>query len=53
MDTGNAKVIECPCGVVLEGADSDDVVTKAQTHAKDVHDMDLSTDQALDMARPA
>ncbi|CAN5798833.1 hypothetical protein BH20ACT6_BH20ACT6_14040 [soil metagenome] len=53
MAAGTAKLIECPCGTVLEGADSDDVVVKAQTHARQVHDMDLSTEQALDMARPA
>lgn len=48
-----AKVIECSCGTVIEGADSADVVSKAQTHAKETHDMDLSEEQALSMARPA
>ena len=48
-----AKTIECPCGVVIEGADDADVITKAQSHAKSVHDMDLSGAQALDMSRPA
>lgn len=48
-----AKVIECPCGALLEGTDNDDVVSKARAHARETHDMDLSREQALDMARPA
>ncbi len=48
-----AKVIECPCGAIIEGNNTDDVVGKAQTHAKDTHDMDLSVEQATAMARPA
>lgn len=47
------KVIECPCGVVLEGDGDSDVVGKAQTHAREVHEMELTEDQALSMARPA
>ncbi|MEX1280534.1 MAG: DUF1059 domain-containing protein [Acidimicrobiia bacterium] len=49
----SAKVIECPCGAVINGENDDDVVGKAQEHAKATHDMDLSTEQALSMARPA
>ena len=49
----NAKVIECPCGAVINGESSEDVVAKAQTHAKETHDMELSNEQALSMARPA
>ncbi|MBA2354560.1 MAG: DUF1059 domain-containing protein [Acidobacteria bacterium] len=47
------KVIQCPCGTVIEGRDDDDVVRQAQEHAKQVHQMELSRDQALAMARPA
>lgn len=47
------KVIQCPCGSVLEGADDEEVVRKAQEHAKQVHQMELTRDQALAMARPA
>jgi predicted small metal-binding protein len=52
---GNAmqKVINCPCGFVLKGASDDEVVQKAQAHAKEVHQMDLSREQALAMAKPA
>ena len=47
------KVIECPCGAIIEGSNDGDVVAKAQQHAKSTHDMDLSDEQALSMARPA
>ena len=47
------KVITCPCGYVLRGANDDEVVEKAQQHAKTVHAMDLTREQALEMAKPA
>ncbi|HEY7189557.1 MAG TPA: DUF1059 domain-containing protein [Vicinamibacterales bacterium] len=47
------KVITCPCGFVLRGTSDDEVVKKAQEHAKSVHAMELSREQALQMARPA
>ena len=47
------KVINCPCGFVVNGATDDELVTRAQQHAKEVHQMDLSRDQALAMAKPA
>lgn len=47
------KVINCPCGYVVNGATDDELVTRAQAHAKQVHQMDLSRDQALAMAKPA
>ena len=46
-------VINCPCGYVLKGANDDEVVKKAQEHAKSVHGMELTREQALEMARPA
>ncbi len=49
----SGHTIECPCGTVLRGADIDDVVAEAQQHAKSVHDMDLSDEQARSMARPS
>lgn len=49
----SAKVIECPCGAVIDGESTEDVVSKAQTHAKETHDMELSDEQAQSMARPA
>jgi hypothetical protein len=47
-----AKVIQCPCGTTLHGADDDAVVAAAQTHASEVHQQSLSREQALAMARP-
>ena len=47
-----AKVINCPCGFIVQGASDEDVVKKAQEHAKTVHGMELTRDQALQMARP-
>ncbi|MGI9605733.1 MAG: DUF1059 domain-containing protein [Acidimicrobiales bacterium] len=47
------QLIECPCGTVLRGESLDAVVQEAQTHAKSVHDLDLSDDDAEAMARPS
>lgn len=47
------RVIECPCGVVLTAENTDEVVQVAQKHASDVHQMELSDEQAQSMARPA
>jgi predicted small metal-binding protein len=47
------KVINCPCGFVVRAEDDEQLVAKAQEHAKQVHQMDLSREQALAMARPA
>jgi hypothetical protein len=49
----SGHTIECPCGTVLRGDDEIDVVAAAQAHAKAVHDMELSDDDARAMARPA
>jgi predicted small metal-binding protein len=48
----SAQLIECPCGTVLRGEDLDDVVAIARSHAKAVHGMELSDEQAASMARP-
>ncbi len=47
------QLIECPCGTVLRGESLDRVVAVAQSHAKAVHDMNLSSEQAESMARPS
>lgn len=49
----SGHTIECPCGTVLRGADEEAVVVEAQLHAKAVHDMDLTDEQARAMARPS
>lgn len=47
------KIINCPCGYILEGENDEVVVKKAQEHAKSAHGMELTQEQALAMARPA
>lgn len=47
------KEIHCPCGTVLRSANEGDLVRQAQRHAREAHDMELSTEDALAMARPA
>jgi predicted small metal-binding protein len=47
------KQIECPCGQVLRGKNDDEVVKRAQEHAKRDHNMEMTREQALSMARPA
>jgi predicted small metal-binding protein len=46
-------MIECPCGTVLRGVDEDDVVAEAKTHARLVHDLELTDEQARAMAHPS
>jgi predicted small metal-binding protein len=46
------KVIQCPCGTVIRARDDQQLVAKAQRHAKDVHAMDLTREQVLAMASP-
>jgi predicted small metal-binding protein len=47
------KVINCPCGFVVRGATDDELVARAQEHARQVHQMELSREQALAMAKPS
>lgn len=47
------RLIECPCGVLLTGEDLNSVVSAAQQHAREVHEMEMSEDDARAMARPA
>lgn len=45
-------LIECPCGAILERDSVGAVVDEARRHAREVHDMTLSEEQARAMARP-
>ncbi len=47
------KAIQCPCGTSFLAEDADELVSKAQQHAKELHDMQLTREQALAMAKPA
>lgn len=46
------KVIKCPCGTVVRAEDDEALVTRAQRHAREVHGMELTREQALAMAAP-
>lgn len=46
------KVIHCPCGHVVRAPSDPELVRAAQKHARDAHELDLTEDQALAMARP-
>jgi predicted small metal-binding protein len=45
------QVVQCPCGTALR--DEDELVSKAQQHAKELHGIELTREQALAMAKPA
>jgi predicted small metal-binding protein len=47
------KIIECPCGYTIRAEDEDTLVSQAQEHARETHDMELTREQALAMAQPA
>lgn len=50
---GVAKVIECPCGYLVQAKGDLALVAQAQEHARREHGMELTREQALAMARPA
>jgi predicted small metal-binding protein len=45
--------INCDCGVLVLGADEDELVTNAIAHAKDAHSMTITREQALALAESA
>jgi predicted small metal-binding protein len=47
------KVIQCPCGFLVEADGEQALVASAQEHARREHGMELTPEQALAMARPA
>ena len=46
-----AKTFTCQCGVVLRGETDDELVANTQRHAREVHDMEITREQILAMAR--
>jgi predicted small metal-binding protein len=48
-----AKIIVCDCGYVVKGDTDDELVAGAQAHARDVHGMEISAEQALELAQRA
>jgi predicted small metal-binding protein len=47
------KVINCSCGVAIRGADDAEIVASARRHAQEVHDLELTEEQATGMLQPA
>jgi predicted small metal-binding protein len=52
-EDGVRKVVQCPCGFVVEADGDQALVRRAQDHARREHGMELTPDQVLAMARPA
>lgn len=50
--TTQQKRLECPCGTVVHADHDDELVQLAQSHAREVHQMELTRQQALDMVVP-
>ena len=48
-----AKVVNCPCGEKITGNTDDELVKLVQEHGKEVHQQEVSRDDALAMAQPA
>jgi len=48
-----AKMINCECGFVVRGETDDEFVANAQEHAREVHGMEITREQALSLAVPA
>jgi predicted small metal-binding protein len=47
-----AKVLECTCGWIGRADSDDQLVALTQQHARQVHNMELTREQVLAMARP-
>lgn len=47
-----AKKVVCECGVVIRGADDDELVANVQRHGREAHGMEVTAEQALAMAEP-
>ena len=45
-------VVTCECGLEIRG-ETDDVVARTQEHGRTVHNMDVTREQVLAMAKPA
>lgn len=46
-----AKVMQCDCGYVVRGRTDDELVANVQEHAREVHDMEITREQVLAMAK--
>lgn len=46
------KLIKCPCGYLVQAGSDDELVRQSQEHARLTHDMSVSREQILAMAKP-
>lgn len=46
------KQIACDCGFMIRTTTDEELVKHAQIHAKDIHNVDLTPEKALELARP-
>jgi predicted small metal-binding protein len=46
-----AKIMQCDCGHVVRGETDNELVANVQKHAREVHDMEITREQVLAMAR--
>jgi len=47
-----AKQVDCDCGFMLRTQTDDELVKHVQLHAKEIHSMDMTPEQALARAKP-
>ncbi len=47
-----AKAVNCPCGETLTAETDDELVRLVQDHGKEVHNQEVSREDALAMAQP-
>ena len=48
----SSKQVDCDCGAKIRKDSDDELVEAVQKHAEEVHDMKLTREQVLSMARP-
>ena len=46
------KIVECECGVTVRGETDDELVANVEKHAREAHNMNVTREQALALARP-
>jgi predicted small metal-binding protein len=47
------KQVACDCGKTIRESSDDALVMAVQKHAREAHNMDLTREQVLSMAKPA
>jgi predicted small metal-binding protein len=47
-----AKQVNCDCGFMVRAQSDDELVQHVQLHAREIHEMDVPRDKALEMAKP-